>query len=262
MKDISNDSDIISAIFDHYEVEDKEHPIYKKSLQEKEDEFDLMDVEFEIDDNTDEDSYDIAESGFDVDINDKEVDTTESETLENNNEIRRTKMSSKKGTPQQRKRVANHDGLNDERPKKRKATKKSRKKKVVKKRRRPSPKGNTKHVDKRTGVEYEVLPGSSREAIKAFKSGGLTSMDDMMRFTEMAEGFDGFDLSASASRFMPHMQVPISEKERKAALRKVQVQKAKDEEVQKREEMRAMKEQDKEIDVDRLPQKRTRKKRR
>lgn len=257
MRDISNNSDAISAIFDHYEVEDKEHPVYTKSLQEDEDEFDLMDIEIEIEVYEDDDSS-ITNDKY-SDINEENTEIPEREKLQEYNERRKQpRMSSEKRPPQKRNRKESYSDFEDERPRRKKTTKKSRKKKITKKRRRPSPKGNTKYVDKRTGIEYEVLPGSSREAVKAFKSGGLTSMDDMMRFTEMAEGFDGFDLSASASRFMPHMQVPISDKERKAALRKVQVQKAKDEEVQKREEMQAMQQQNKEIDVDKLPQKRRR----
>ena len=79
------------------------------------------------------------------------------------------------------------------------------------------------HVDKKTGVSYELLPGSDKAAVTAYKKSkgaGLT-LEQMFAYTDMADDFDGMDLSASASRFLPHMQVPISREEREAAREKL-----------------------------------------
>lgn len=59
-----------------------------------------------------------------------------------------------------------------------------------------------------------------------FQKGGMNSISDMMRYTDMVDGFDGIDLAASAKRFLPHLQVPISNREREAAKRRVATQSA------------------------------------
>lgn len=96
--------------------------------------------------------------------------------------------------------------------------------------------GNKKHVDKKTGIEYELLPGSDKEAVKAFKAskGAGLSLDQMRKYTDLADGFSGFDLNADAERFLPHLQVPISKEERAAALKALE--EAKERERRKLEE--------------------------
>lgn len=85
-------------------------------------------------------------------------------------------------------------------------------------------KGRKYYTDKKTGVEYEVLPGSDKEAMKAYKSSkgaGLT-LEEMMRYTEIADDFSGVDLRSNAERFLPHLQVPITKEEREKAKRKLE----------------------------------------
>ena len=107
------------------------------------------------------------------------------------------------------------------------------KKKVVRRKKktqggttRTDSKGRTYYVDKKTGIEYEVLPGNSKDALKDFKASkgaGLT-LEQMRSHTELVEDFAGVDLKSSAERFLPHLQVPISEKERQEAKRKLELE--------------------------------------
>lgn len=85
-------------------------------------------------------------------------------------------------------------------------------------------KGRKYYTDKKTGIEYEVLPGSDKEAVKVYKASkgaGLT-LEEMMRYTELADDFSGVDLRGAAERFLPHIQVPITKEEREEAKRKLE----------------------------------------
>lgn len=87
------------------------------------------------------------------------------------------------------------------------------------------------HVDKKTGLTYELLPGSDKEAIKAYSASNHKGLgiNEIFKYTDSADGFDGFDLVADAKRFLPHMRVPISQEERQRALKKLKDAKAREE---------------------------------
>ena len=126
--------------------------------------------------------------------------------------------------------------MHEEVMKEKKPVKKTVRKRVVRKKTRTSSssdnrgktrvdnKGKKYYTDKKTGIEYEVLPGSDKEAMKAYKSSkgaGLT-LEEMMRYTELADDFSGVDLRSDAERFLPHLQVPITKEEREKAKRKLE----------------------------------------
>ena len=57
--------------------------------------------------------------------------------------------------------------------------------------------GRKTYVDKKTGLKYELLPGSDKKAVKAYKAtkGKGLGINEMFKYTDLAENFDGFDFS-------------------------------------------------------------------
>lgn len=209
-KDNSDDFALpdVDFLFTH-EVEDKEHPVYKHYGSEE---------------------YQNAE-----------YEDKEDELEEEKPPVRRSKpRESKDGVSSRqnpRRRADGRTGAKNGESKegKRPPRRKKRKKRPVDNENMES-KSNM-HVDKKTGLAYEILPGSDKEAIKAYSASNHKGLgiNEMFKYTDSADGFDGFDLVADAKRFLPHMRVPISEEERQRALKKLKDAKA-------REEMRRLQE--------------------
>lgn len=209
-KDNSDDFALpdVDFLFTH-EVEDKEHPVYKHYGSEE---------------------YQNAE-----------YEDKEDELEEEKPPVRRSKpRESKDGVSSRqnpRRRADGRTGAKNGESKegKRPPRRKRRKKRPVDNENMES-KSNM-HVDKKTGLAYEILPGSDKEAIKAYSASNHKGLgiNEMFKYTDSADGFDGFDLVADAKRFLPHMRVPISEEERQRALKKLKDAKA-------REEMRRLQE--------------------
>lgn len=211
-KDSSDDFALpdVDFLFTH-EVEDKEHPVYKHYGSEE---------------------YQNAE-----------YEDKEDELEEEKPPVRRSKpRESKDGVSSRQNPKRRADGRTgakngESKEGKRPPRRKKRKKRPVDNRNTES-KPNV-HVDKKTGLEYELLPGSDKEAIKAYSASNHKGLgiNEMFKYTDSADGFDGFDLVADAKRFLPHMRVPISEEERQRALKKLKDAKA-------REEMRRLEEEE------------------
>lgn len=211
-KDNSDDFALpdVDFLFTH-EVEDKEHPVYKHYGSEE---------------------YQNAE-----------YEDKEDELGEEKPPVRRSKpRESKDGVSSRqnpRRRADGRTGAKNGESKegKRPPRRKKRKKRPVDNENMES-KSNM-HVDKKTGLAYEILPGSDKEAIKAYSASNHKGLgiNEMFKYTDSADGFDGFDLVADAKRFLPHMRVPISEEERQRALKKLKDAKA-------REEMRRLEEEE------------------
>lgn len=211
-KDNSDDFALpdVDFLFTH-EVEDKEHPVYKHYGSEE---------------------YQNAE-----------YEDKEDELEEEKPPVRRSKpRESKDGVSSRqnpRRRADGRTGAKNGESKegKRPPRRKKRKKRPVDNKNMES-KSNM-HVDKKTGLAYEILPGSDKEAIKAYSASNHKGLgiNEMFKYTDSADGFDGFDLVADAKRFLPHMRVPISEEERQRALKKLKDAKA-------REEMRRLEEEE------------------
>lgn len=211
-KDNSDDFALpdVDFLFTH-EVEDKEHPVYKHYGSEE---------------------YQNAE-----------YEDKEDELEEEKPPVRRSKpRESKDGVSSRqnpRRRADGRTGAENGESKERKRPPRRKKRK-----KRPVDNENTEsksnlHVDKKTGLTYEILPGSDKEAIKAYSASNHKGLgiNEMFKYTDSADGFDGFDLVADAKRFLPHMRVPISEEERQRALKKLKDAKA-------REEMRRLQEEE------------------
>lgn len=211
-KDNSDDFALpdVDFLFTH-EVEDKEHPVYKHYGSEE---------------------YQNAE-----------YEDKEDELEEEKPPVRRSKpRESKDGVSSRqnpRRRADGRTGTKNGESKegKRPPRRKKRKKRPVDNENMES-KSNM-HVDKKTGLAYEILPGSDKEAIKAYSASNHKGLgiNEMFKYTDSADGFDGFDLVSDAKRFLPHMRVPISEEERQRALKKLKDAKA-------REKMRRLEEEE------------------
>lgn len=221
----------IDFLFTH-EVEDKEHPVYTEYSSEE-----YNNTEYEDEEN---------DVGTEMDVKKSTTKRSKAVKRESGSVNRQETKERSEGRTAPENRVS-REGSRPVRRKKRKKRPVSSENNSVRNANSESVEnsagkegsGRKTYVDKKTGLEYELLPGSDKEAVKAYKStkGKGLGINEMFKYTDLAEDFDGFDLVSDAKKFLPHMRVPISEEERQAALKKLK-------ESKKRERMQRMQEED------------------